>query len=69
MVRPYSCNANLVINTDADQIILADASPSADGGRPFLVYTAGGLEEAEIRKHVCEILEGETKPFRSERVA
>ena len=27
-------NANLVINTDADQIIIADASPQPDGGLP-----------------------------------
>lgn len=51
-------NANLVINTDADQIIIANASPAAQGGLPFFTYTAGGMEDANIRKTVCEILEG-----------
>ena len=51
-------NANLVINTDADQIIIADASPRRDGGLPLLMYQAGGLDNAGIRKSVCEILEG-----------
>lgn len=57
-------NANLVINTDADQIIVANASPPADGGLPSFTYTAGGLEDAEIRKVVCDILEGGEKAFR-----
>jgi energy-coupling factor transporter ATP-binding protein EcfA2 len=51
-------NANLVINTDADQIIVADASPSAGAGLPTFTYVAGGLEDAAIRKQVCDILEG-----------
>lgn len=51
-------NANLVINTDADQIIIADASPRQDGGLPRLTYEAGGLDNAGIRREVCEILEG-----------
>ncbi|BDD93766.1 DNA repair ATPase [Pandoraea sp. NE5] len=57
-------NANLVINTDADQIIVANASPSGSGGLPSFTYTAGGLEDAEIRKIVCDILEGGEKAFR-----
>lgn len=57
-------NANLVINTDADQIIVANASPPAGGGLPSFTYTAGGLEDAEIRKVVCDILEGGEKAFR-----
>jgi hypothetical protein len=51
-------NANLVINTDADQIIVADAGPHAFGGLPTITYIAGGLEDATIRKTVCDILEG-----------
>ena len=51
-------NANLVINTDADQIIIADARPQHDGGLPQLSYQAGGLHNAAIRTAVCEILEG-----------
>ncbi|MEC5208751.1 hypothetical protein QF022_003707 [Vogesella perlucida] len=56
-------NANLVINTDADQIIVADASPASDGGLPSFHYVAGGLEDVEIRKVVCDILEGGEKAF------
>ena len=51
-------NANLVINTDADQIIIAHSSPRRDGGLPRLTYQAGGLDNAAIRRAVCEILEG-----------
>jgi len=57
-------NANLVINTDADQIIVANASPSEGGQLPSFTYTAGGLEDAEIRKVVCDILEGGEKAYR-----
>lgn len=56
-------NANLVINTDADQIIVANASPAADGGLPTFSYVAGGLDDAGIRKVVCDILEGGEKAF------
>jgi hypothetical protein len=51
-------NANLVINTDADQIIVAEAGPHPSGGLPPMRYVAGGLENAAIRKAVCDILEG-----------
>ena len=57
-------NANLVINTDADQIIVANATPPVDGGLPSFTYIAGGLEDSEIRKVVCDILEGGEKAFR-----
>ena len=57
-------NANLVINTDADQIIVADAGPHPTGGLPPLQYTSGGLENAVIRKAVCDILEGGEEAFR-----
>ena len=51
-------NANLVINTDADQIIVAEAGPHEAGGLPAITYRAGGLEDHDIRTAVCEILEG-----------
>lgn len=51
-------NANLVVNTDADQIIIADAGPHPAGGLPPITYIAGGLEHLAIRKSVCDILEG-----------
>jgi DNA repair exonuclease SbcCD ATPase subunit len=57
-------NANLVINTDADQIIVAEAGPHPPGGLPPISYVAGGLEDAAIRKSVCEILEGGEVAFR-----
>ncbi|MEJ7592480.1 MAG: TrlF family AAA-like ATPase [Planctomycetaceae bacterium] len=57
-------NANLVINTDADQIIVADAGPHPSGGLPRISYVAGGLENAAIRKAVCDILEGGEAAFR-----
>ncbi len=51
-------NANLVINTDADQIIIAEAGPHPQGALPPITYRSGGLESADIRKAVCDILEG-----------
>lgn len=57
-------NANLVINTDADQIIVANATHSTGGGLPQFSYVAGGLEDAGIRKQVCDILEGGDVAFR-----
>lgn len=57
-------NANLVINTDADQIIVATAGPHPSGGLPPISYVSGGLESAAIRKAVCDILEGGEAAFR-----
>ncbi len=57
-------NANLVVNTDADQIILAEAGPHRPGGLPPISYMAGGLEKATVRKAVCDILEGGEAAFR-----
>lgn len=56
-------NANLVVNTDADQIIVAKAAPRTSQGLPLIKYTAGGLEDAAIRKEVCDILEGGEAAF------
>src|SRR5690606_4815354 len=57
-------NANLVINTDADQIIVADSSPSVGAGLPTFTYASGGLEDTDIRKQVCDILEGGDTAFK-----
>lgn len=57
-------NANLVVNTDADQVIVASAGPRQGGGLPAISYVAGGLEDAVIRERVCEILEGGEQAFR-----
>lgn len=51
-------NANLVINTDADQIIIAESGPHPHGALPPITYTSGGLESASTRETVCNILEG-----------
>jgi energy-coupling factor transporter ATP-binding protein EcfA2 len=57
-------NANLVINTDADQIIIADCGAHQSGGLPPITYRSGGLEDEVIRKAVCNILEGGEEAFR-----
>ena len=57
-------NANLVINTDADQIIIADTGPHQIGGLPPISYQSGGLENSSIRQAVCNILEGGEDAFR-----
>ena len=57
-------NANLVVNTDADQIIVASAGPHPHGALPFITYISGGLENANIRKTVCDILEGGERAFK-----
>lgn len=59
-------NANLVVNTDADQVIVASAGPHRSGQLPELAYLSGGLENAKVREEVCEILEG-GKPAFEER--
>lgn len=56
-------NANLVVNADADQIIIASVGPHPSGGLPPISYTSGGLDEVDIRKSVCNILEGGEKAF------
>lgn len=56
-------NANLVVNTDADQVIVARAVQTADGGLPTISYRSGSLENPNIRRSVCEILEGGERAF------
>lgn len=51
-------NANLVVNTDADQVIYATAGKQAPNGLPIITYQAGGLEDTKMRKLVCDTLEG-----------
>jgi predicted ATPase len=57
-------NANLVVNTDADQVIIAFAGPHRPGQLPPIRYLSGGLESAAMRKHVCGILEGGDRAFK-----
>lgn len=61
-------NANLVVNTDADQVIVASASHHGAGELPRLSYSSGGLEDATIRVEVCAVLEGGEPAFK-ERAA
>lgn len=57
-------NANLVVNTDADQVIVAQAKPRSAGQLPEIRYVSGGLENSKIRRLVCDILEGGERAFR-----
>jgi predicted ATP-dependent endonuclease of OLD family len=57
-------NANLVVNSDADQVIFARAGNHRPGALPSISYLSGGLENPDIRKRVCEILEGGEAAFR-----
>ena len=57
-------NANLVVNADADQVIVAAAGSHRPGQLPLIQYVSGGLENPEIRRHVCEILEGGEAAFK-----
>lgn len=57
-------NANLVVNTDADQVIVAEATRTAPSGLPLFRYQAGGLEDEYVRTEVCSVLEGGAEAFR-----
>jgi energy-coupling factor transporter ATP-binding protein EcfA2 len=57
-------NANLVVNTDVDQVIVASAGEHRPGQLPMITYQSGGLENSQIRNSVCSILEGGEKAFR-----
>jgi ABC-type lipoprotein export system ATPase subunit len=57
-------NANLVINTDADQVIVASSRRSGtEAGLPEIDYQTGSLENPAIRRAVCQILEGGERAF------
>lgn len=56
-------NANLVVNTDADQVIVARSGPHRPGQLPEISYLSGGLDNPQIRHEVCEILEGGAVAF------
>ena len=57
-------NANLVVNSDVDQVIIASCGPLEVDQLPDLTYQSGGLEDPEIRAGVCQILEGGEDAFR-----
>jgi energy-coupling factor transporter ATP-binding protein EcfA2 len=56
-------NANLVVNTDADQVIVATASRMPGSALPVLSYETGSLENKAIRAAVCDTLEGGEQAF------
>jgi energy-coupling factor transporter ATP-binding protein EcfA2 len=56
-------NANLVVNTDADQVLVATAKHEQNGRLPTISYSIGGLEDPVIRKAVCDTLEGGARAF------
>lgn len=56
-------NPNLVVNTDADQVIVASAGAALSGQLPTITYECGPLEQASIRDKVADILEGTKRAF------
>jgi DNA repair exonuclease SbcCD ATPase subunit len=61
-------NANLVVNGDADQVIIATSQRLSTHGLPAFSYQAGGLEDAPIRDGVCRLLEGGAEAFEKRRL-
>lgn len=57
-------NANLVVNTDADQVIIASRGSHKPRALPDISYTSGSLENPAIRNAVCAILEGGKEAFK-----
>ena len=59
-------NPNLVVNGDAEQVIVATCH-RRDNGLPQITYQSGALENISpannIRQQVCQILEGGTDAF------
>jgi len=49
--------------TDADQVIVAHSKRQAGDGLPSFSYDCGSLENSDIRKSVCQILEGGERAF------
>jgi Chromosome segregation ATPases len=56
-------NPNLVVNSDSEQVIIAKFEDSPLEGKPKITYSAGPLEDKNIRKEVCGILEGGDTAF------
>jgi len=57
-------NANLVVNTDSDQVIVAEAERTSPTALPTVTYRAGALEDPDVRSDVCRLLEGGEDAFR-----
>lgn len=52
-------NANLVVNADAEQVIVAH------NNEEIITFTSGSLENKDIKENVCRILEGGKDAFMS----
>jgi energy-coupling factor transporter ATP-binding protein EcfA2 len=59
-------NANLVINADAEQIIVAE--DKKEDKKVILKYKAGSLEDEDIKSDICNILEGGKEAFKKRRL-
>ena len=57
-IRITTHNANLVVNTDAEQVI--KASYESDE----ISYVSGGMENSSIRKSIIKLLEGGEVAFK-----
>ena len=53
-----SNNANVVVNSDAEQVIVAERKNTK------LSYDSGSLEDPEIRRKLIKVLEGGKEAFR-----
>ena len=51
-------NSNLVVNTDAENVLVAESEVTERGSLPTMKYVSGGLENESIRNEVCRVLEG-----------
>jgi hypothetical protein len=56
-------NPNLVVATDSDQVIIASSESEDKNKLPTFTYLGGRLENPEIVKKVCKILEGGEQAF------
>jgi hypothetical protein len=57
-------NANLVVNTDSDQVLIAEAVRASTTSLPAISYWSGGLEDPGIQVAVCNLLEGGRAAFK-----
>lgn len=56
-------NPNLVVNTDVDQVIVANMESPDGNGLPSLSYQSGSIEKRQIRDLACRTLEGGEEAF------
>lgn len=71
-------NPNIVVNTDSEQVLVANYDPSKDRQLSNIYYVSGGLEHSKklnkeepvllhqrgIKQHICHVLEGGEKAFK-----